>query len=456
MWPTLTSLVDGEDLSESARERLRGLCEALQDIFGLRERLNLRDWLEMAWLRLAGPDCVEDSTQLEDAEAFFTMLGQWQAERQHYHPTKLRERIARLFAHSSSADSKLQLMTLHKAKGLEFDWVFIPNLAHPTRGESKSLLLWDEYHYASGESCFLLAMDDEPDSGASSVYSYLYRQRRAKRRSEATRLLYVGATRAIRRLWLSACLDRDDSGDWKAPSGGSLLGTIWSGVEGRVQAMDVPSSQRPGEEGSVGSQRLRLAAPLPCRTADSEDLEGDPNLPAPMSDGFAAAVGSVVHLSLQSLSSAPLPASLDRHALAPWWRRELLALGLGTARLDEAMDRVADSVVKVLADERGRWLLSTERGQAVSEFPLSYLRADGRLAEHVIDRSFVSKGERWAVDYKSTLPDSSQPLEVFLAAEEARYRPQLETYARLLGAAFGQPVRCALYFTALPYWHEIA
>ena len=72
---------------------------------------------------------------------------------------------------------------------------------HSTRGERKELLLWDEYHAASGESCFMLAMDDPAEAGVSTLYDYLYRQRKHKRRAEATRLLYVGATRAVQRLY---------------------------------------------------------------------------------------------------------------------------------------------------------------------------------------------------------------------------------------------------------------
>ena len=99
--------------------------------------------------------------------------------------------------------------------------------------------------------------------------------------------------------------------------------------------------------------------------------------------------------------------------------------------------------------------MSPDRELAASEYPLSCLLPDGRLGEYLIDRTFIADGERWVVDYKSALPDSSQSLEDFLGAEEARYRPQLENYARLFQAVDDRPVRCALYFTALPYWHEL-
>ena len=56
-------------------------------------------------------------------------------------------------------------MTLHKAKGLEFDQVIIPGLARLTRSDSRQLLLWDEFTDAHGERGFLLAADDHSKDG---------------------------------------------------------------------------------------------------------------------------------------------------------------------------------------------------------------------------------------------------------------------------------------------------
>ena len=87
-------------------------------------------------------------------------------------------------------------MTLHKAKGLEFDSVIIPQLAKSPRSDGRQLLLWDEHSNARGERGFLLAADDHSEPGAPTLYNYLHRQRQQKSLLETTRLLYVGATRA--------------------------------------------------------------------------------------------------------------------------------------------------------------------------------------------------------------------------------------------------------------------
>jgi ATP-dependent exoDNAse (exonuclease V) beta subunit len=74
------------------------------------------------------------------------------------------------------------------------------------------------------------------------------------------------------------------------------------------------------------------------------------------------------------------------------------------------------------------------------------------VRHYVIDRTFVDEqGVRWIVDYKT-----GEHLEggraAFLDQEQARYREQLETYARILRLLEDRPIRLALYFPLFPDW----
>jgi ATP-dependent exoDNAse (exonuclease V) beta subunit len=377
-----------------------------------------------------------------------------EADGEAYDPALIEERTDKLFAPTSGGDHRLQLMTLHRAKGLEFDHVFIPNLAHATRGERRDLLLWDEYHAADGRSCFMLAMDDQADDRQATLYNYLHRQRRAKRRAEATRLLYVGATRAAKRLYLSASLTADEQGAWIAPPEASLLATVWEQAGGQFLPLDGVVPERAE---NVFDYRLlrRVATPeaLPEALPASDPQGLEANIPSRDGDPHAAAVGTVVHLTLERLSQGPLPERFDPAAFEPWWRRELSALGV--CRTAQALAQIAESIAGVLADERGRWLLSQQRQEAASEFRVSRLLQDGTVGDYVIDRVYVEDNIRWVVDYKSSVPDSGESLQDFIERETERHLPQLENYRWLMQSLDERPVRCALYFTALPHWQEL-
>ena len=51
---------------------------------------------------------------------------------------------------TGSQPDKLELLTMHKSKGLEFDHVLLPGLSHTTKHDNKDLLIWHERLNAEG------------------------------------------------------------------------------------------------------------------------------------------------------------------------------------------------------------------------------------------------------------------------------------------------------------------
>ncbi|NNK37980.1 MAG: hypothetical protein HKP03_05835, partial [Xanthomonadales bacterium] len=70
-----------------------------------------------------------------------------------------------------------------------------------------------------------------------------------------------------------------------------------------------------------------------------------------------------------------------------------------------------------------------------------------------IDRSFVFRGERWIIDYKTSEHDGGN-LEAFLESEAERYGEQLRRYREALSINESRPIRTALYFPLLDCVHE--
>jgi len=444
-------------ISPAGRKNVERLLQAVASAEYWRERLGLRDWIESTWLALGGPACATDGAQLQDAAEFFALLETLDNRGEPYDEGWLEQQVASLYSSVSSADSKLQLMTLHKAKGLEFDWVFMPGLGREPRQDQRALLLWDDYHRsADSELGFLLAVNDRESADEDTLYNYLARQKKHKQQQEKTRLLYVGVTRAAQRLFLSASQERSESGDWKPPPRTSLLHSIWESFAVEADTPSLVAAAQREVEGIAANLRLQGLPDLPA-LADPAADPADRNLPQAPGEPLPRQVGTVIHLSLERLSQlgdAEL-ASYDASQLEQWWKVQLSGRGVLHAQLPAALEQVRQSVTAVLADGRGRHIISASREAADSELALSALRADGRLAEYVIDRTYVEDNVRWVVDYKSSVPDSGQSLEDFLAREAESYGPQLENYRQLMRTLDDRDVRTALYFTAIPHWLEL-
>src|SRR6266571_1093768 len=175
-----------------------------------RERGSLRERVEGVWLTLGGPACVEDRTGLEDAEIFLDELDKLESAGA-VDLAALHESLERLYAlpDVAATDDDLQIMTIHKAKGLEFDTVIVPGLDKGPGRSDPPLFLWKEL-VASGPPVkggsepsasggLLLAPIKATGSDPDPTYDYLRDLDSEAEDTEASRLLYVAATRAKNR-----------------------------------------------------------------------------------------------------------------------------------------------------------------------------------------------------------------------------------------------------------------
>ncbi|MCL2636299.1 MAG: PD-(D/E)XK nuclease family protein, partial [Betaproteobacteria bacterium] len=251
-------------LSADGQARLRQVREVLHLVFAGRDRQHLRRWLEAAWLLLGGPRCLESPAALADVEAFFALLDRLAAAGRLDAET-LAARSGELFAPADPLGGAVQMMTVHKSKGLEFDTVILPGLHHKTAGNDSSLLLWDEVVVADGGEHLLVAplKARGSEAGEATAYDYLQRLENTRAGHEDERLLYVAATRAIRRLHLIgvAVADADKEDGLKPPPAGSLLRLLWPAV---AQPVFVAALAE-GTAAVSTFQSPALAAPLPPR-----------------------------------------------------------------------------------------------------------------------------------------------------------------------------------------------
>ncbi len=460
VWPSLGETALLRRLSPDGGRRLARIRPVLARAHRQRDRLALRVWIEQVWLDLEGPACVTDQSQLADVESFLQLLEQADEEGIGLDTDWLARRLEKQFMNPGDGDGRVQVMTLHKAKGLEFDRVVIPQLARVPRAEGRQLLLWDEHSGPGGERAFLLAADDHSAPGEPTLYNYLQRQRDEKALLEGTRLLYVGSTRAVGRLLLTTSLVRDDnSGEFRPPPARSLLRCIWPTFSAAMTVHEpVPDRQPPASDpGDRLLLRLCLeGVAAPTDTVTDAD-RADPNIPERPVNHVERSVGTVVHLALETLSRRdPLPRAVGdgerRH-----WRQALQRCGLWGGTLERALAAVEKSVSLTLDAEQGRWILSAQHREAHSEWALTGVGPDGGLRELVIDRTFLDpdSGLRWIIDYKTSRPEGGEPLETFLSREAETYRSQLALYRDTLATLCAEPLRCALYFTGLGHLHRL-
>lgn len=458
-------------LSADGAARLRRVGAVLRHAVAERRRGSLREQVEQAWLKLGGPGVLGSLEDLDDAEAFLSLLETLDAGGTLTNTAALESALGQLFARPDpEAGDELQVMTIHKAKGLEFDVVIVPGLGAGGGRSQRPLLLHLERTRAQGLPDLLLAPLNASGSDRDPYYELVLQLRQEQENFERQRLLYVAATRAREQLHLLGYAGYSEKGgqrELKTPSVNSLLKTLWPVVESEYRrSLDSYACPVTGARVAPPVARLRRVPANWQLPAPPSDLiwHGTGHLAAPppprvefdWAGDTLRHVGTVVHRLLQQIGNAAGDVLEAEHAArhAGRIRAWLQQAGVPANELDPAVQTVFEAVDHMLADDTGRAILAARGSEARCEYALSGFE-DGRLVTGVMDRCFVDHdGVRWIVDYKTSRHEGTDRA-AFLAREAERYRSQLRRYARLMRAHEDRPLKIGLYFPLLGVFHAV-
>ena len=139
VWEALADEAMLQRLSTDGRARCRRVHSVLEAAFRVRNDSSIARWVERTWLALGGASCAASPQDLELAGAAFARLRELE-QRGLPDAAELPGSFADLYA-DHGVSSNVEIMTIHKAKGLEFDMVVVPALdRHVPRGRDQLLV----------------------------------------------------------------------------------------------------------------------------------------------------------------------------------------------------------------------------------------------------------------------------------------------------------------------------
>ncbi len=455
-YKTIWSLMRDDEavsrLTPDGQVRLLHVREILQEAYASQGRMNIGRWIRGVWLMLNGTSCLWSPGDVVDVQAFFGCLDALDRSSQ-FSPERMESEITKLFAAPDARGEKLQMMTIHKSKGLEFDTVILPGLGAATGGNNsdKPLVLWEDVQVDGQQE--LLAAPYIPkgarDKDKVSPYDYLEAREKERDANESARVLYVAATRVERKLHLVGIASQNAKGEVGAARN-TYLDLLWDTVGSQFESA-AQAEVVAGQEVDIADftpclvrlKQLHIPAVLqtdkPVIVTDKQN-----NKPGSSSVSIDADIGSLAHRYMEIIAQQGLAAwpvsrvSALLPAMCHWLRQQ----GHAGEPVNEAVVRVEQLLKATLNSEAGQWVLQAREGAAV-ELALMRLAGD-EARKHIVDRTFIEGGTRWIIDYKTTeLAADATDQAVQSAAE--KHREQLDSYAALFEHE-GLPVKCAVFF----------
>lgn len=398
-------------------------------------------WIEQTWRALGGEHACATVVERQDAEQYFERLDRIAQDAPDFDPLALDQILAEPLGGSDAAsESGIEVMTIHKAKGLEFDTVILMGSGRSRSGSrERELLHFKRLHRGPGNAGSLVAPVVEPGKPHSRAAQLCRALSARDSAAEEVRLLYVGLTRARHRLYLPI------SSKSARPPRSSLIAPIWEGLNVGEPPSLTPDSSEPSNQQAL-LERIPLtvfdALPRPPDEPEHDLIQHD------RFDQQAAAVGTVFHRLAEHAVGRVSDGSATKHDRE--LRRELARLGLGGDELEQARETVLECFGSMLKDPRGRWLLEDhERG--ASELALVMLE-DGEARSYAVDRTFLAEGVCWIVDYKTSALPKGVNVDTYLHGQRTTYLDQLRGYGRALAQFTAEPIRLALYYPQFGGW----
>ncbi len=440
-------------LSEEGRTRLQYLQSVWTLVANHPRAVDVRWAVPALWHSLGGSACASEQDR-RNIERVLALLAEHADGGYLRDLSEFERALDKLYAQPAPAN--LEIMTIHKAKGLEFDVVILPGLGRQSRGSDSMLFHWRRL----GEQLLIAPRSprsdprsgsDNDEASADKLYRYVQALQQADLDREVDRLLYVALTRAKKSLHLLATASSDKDGAARAHNA-SLLARLWPLVKTEFDSADVlpepPSDAvlRIPLAPRVLDRRLKIlrhwsAPPVPEATIDR--LAQQERLAVLEANIEERAVGLVYHELMRRVASGhrallDQPAELQqavvtrlRHHCHP------------ESHLAESAGKVVQLCSNTLNCSHGQWILSHyERSGAEQALRRSL---GDRWQKLIIDRFFVDGDTCWIIDYKTAQGSG----ETFLQEQRARYQEKMQHYKQTIAEATDiKTVRAALYFPA--------
>lgn len=459
LWQAIQS--PDERISAQGKKQTQHMRNILTPIIALAWRTPWRLLIEDSWhaLGIAGVLTAEEKKQAEQVLALITKHSQGTT----INFSALNDSLdkERYSENQQQQQSKpLYIMTIHKSKGLEFDAVFLPSLEDSLSGkgaQSVPPLLWDTLVNEAGSALILAPYKARQEQEKSRLYRYLELLEQRKNTAENQRLLYVACTRAqvCLRLFARINLEKKDE-----PKNNFAAWLLQAGVPfEQVQAVASDVEQ----ENTATCVPVLTSYPLPERsTAATNQQEIQQESPQQLQQAtYAAQQGTEIHHLIDTISrqhklATHLADQQSRRAFIaeqqPQWFDSLRWRGISIDCRQQLAETSLLAITNIINDDIGRWLLT--RQQADNEWAIQSKDDNGNIITRIIDRTFIDKGVRWIIDYKTMVRLEDESDKALQERAYSHYQTQLEQYAAMLYKKDKQPIRLGVYLLLQPLWIE--
>lgn len=409
-------------LSEEGHYRIQFITHVLSHAQKQRQHTSLVPWIMQTINALHLP-AVLNAKEQADLEQYWTLLEQYERDGLLDTLTLFKAELNALYSKQMVA-SPLQIMTIHKAKGLEFDCVILPGLNSRAAPADRPLLRLMKIPTQHQEELMLVSPIKATHHERCPLYDFIGRLDQEKNQYEIQRLFYVATTRAKKRLYLFDHSATPTKGTFR-----SLLNAQ------QFTPIEPQFTEKTQDETLPTTVHLPLSYYTNIPTIESFNF----NAPVSLSESTARIIGVIVHELLQVICTHH-PATKDE---VPWTLMTRALKQSGLNDIPGLAEQIKTMISGLFDTPQGQWIIR-EHLHEKNEYAL-LVQTDNNMTTRIIDRTFVDNGICWIIDFKTGHEDFLKDIE---------HKAQVNGYALLMSHQSQRPIRCGLYYLTTHHWVE--
>ncbi len=456
IWETIKNFHQLTNLSFEGVSRLQRIVPILERLLYCRGRGDIRQEISYAWYLLGGPACLEEEYEIQNIQSYFNLLEK-HTKKNKIDFEQLEQQLHTAYCSHSPPNPQVQLMTIHKAKGLEFDVVILPSLEKKPAIDENRLLIWLTRQNSQGVTDLILAPIKPVESKNDVIYQYIKERNKQKNAFEVIRLLYVAVTRPKKKLHLLGSLTLDKStNEVNTPPTGSFMNLLWPVLENEYKQISLINQNQPLASLETKNNLHRLGLNWK-NVVNSPELIYSPNkgnYQINRSTSQMNLIGKLIHEYLDYFSQITLSKPWDEyfHDEIDIIKNKFFQLGMLESEIVSSSNLLLKAIEKTLKDNRGQWILSRQHLAARSEFELS-VKENDKIQHYRLDRTFIDEtGIRWIIDYKTG--NLTKEMLPSLTIVKKHYEQQLNQYARAFQLLENRKIKLGIYFPLFSGWYE--
>ena len=340
----------------------------------------------------------------------------------------INQRLDELYAPSVS--SNVKIMTIHQAKGLEFEHVIIPGLGKSSINNKPPIIQLQEF---ADQSLLIAPIKSYLQPHQSDTYRYLTYIQSQQEKYESMRLLYVAMTRAKSQIHLLGTLNKSNKAN-----ANTFLDLL--SVEFSDQFEKVSPEHKVFEDQAQTAPKLIRYEVMPNYQRLQDGSGESVNINQAIDLQYKSLLGSLLHHYYEFEEFV-----VNKPAI----KQRLLESGFSDQGATTQTELIVTLLSNTASDSQFEWIFrQRESTQVEAEFI-----HNGRSI--IIDRFFIDNDVLWIIDFKTADKNDNETIKQFVKRQQLEHAKQLLFYKQVLANIYSNQVKCALYCPSVQKMIEI-